>query len=149
PGRERSVPAPPELLYRRGDVRPPEVLRETEPEHPAEADGHVRVAREIEVDLNRVADDAGPRVRGGQLGERQREDLIGRTGNDVGDEDLLRQADDEAADAVREVVERHPPERELIGDVAVPDDRSGNELRKQQEVQRRMDRALLRRRIAA
>ena len=47
-----------------------------------------------------------------------------------------------------EVVERHDAPRELVGDVAVADDRSGDELRKQQQVERRVHRALLRRRVA-
>ena len=39
--------------------------------------------------------------------------------------------------------------RELIGDVAVPDDRAGDQLRKEQQVQRGVHRALLRDRVAA
>ena len=62
PRRERDVPAAPELLDGVGDVRPPEVLGEPEAEHPPEADRHVGVARKIEVDLQRVADDPEPRV---------------------------------------------------------------------------------------
>ena len=64
-------------------------------------------------------------------------------------EHLLGEADDEAADAVREVVERDDAPRELVGDVAVADDRAGDELREQQQVERRVDRALLRGRVAA
>ena len=64
PGRQRDVPAPPELLHRVGDVRLAEVLREAEAEHPAEPDRHVRVAGEVEVDLQRVADDPEPGVAG-------------------------------------------------------------------------------------
>ncbi len=47
-----------------------------------------------------------------------------------------------------EVVERHDAARELVGDVLVADDRPGDQLRKEQQVQRRVDRALLRRRLA-
>ena len=63
-------------------------------------------------------------------------------------EHLLGEPDDEAADAVREVVEADGPSRELVGDVAVADDRAGDELRKEQQVQRRVDGALLRDRVA-
>ena len=87
--------------------------------------------------------------RGGELGGRHAEDLVRGPGDDVGDQHLLREADDEAAHAVGEVVERDDPPRQLIGDVAVADDRSGDQLRKQQQVQRRVHRALLRRRVAA
>jgi hypothetical protein len=52
-----------------------------------------------------------------QLRDRHGEDAIGRSGDDVGDEHLLREADDESPNAVSEVVHRHQPPRELIGDV--------------------------------
>ena len=65
PGRQRDVPAPPELGEALRDVRVVEVLEEAEPEHPAEPDRHVRVAGEVEVDLERVAERAEP-------GERRR-----------------------------------------------------------------------------
>src|SRR6266850_8256669 len=75
PGRQRDVPPSPEVGDGRRDVGPPEVLGEPKPEHPAEADRHVRVAGEIEIDLQRVADEAEPRVRGRQFAERHAEDL--------------------------------------------------------------------------
>ena len=78
-----------------------------------------------------------------------REDRVRRAGDDVRDQHFLGEPDDEAADAVREVVERHDAPRELIGDVAVADDRAGDQLREEQQVERRVDRALLRRRVAA
>ena len=88
-------------------------------------------------------------MSGVELRDRQAEDPVGRPGDDVGDQHLLAEPDDEAADAVGEVVERDDAARELIGDVPVADDRSGDELRKEQQVERRMDRALLRGRVAA
>ena len=60
PGGERDVPAPPEVLHGAGDVGIVEVLDELEAQHPPQPDGHVRVAREIEVDLQRVGDRAEP-----------------------------------------------------------------------------------------
>ena len=81
--------------------------------------------------------------------ERHAEDLVRRAGDDVRDQHLLREPDDEPPHAVREVVERHEPPRELIGDVAVADDRAGDELRKEQQIERGVHGALLRRGIAA
>ena len=74
---------------------------------------------------------------------------IGRSGDDVGDQHFLGEADDEPPNAVREVVDRHQPPRQLIGDVAVADDRAGDQLRKEQQVERRVHRTLLRGRVAA
>ena len=70
-------------------------------------------------------------------------------GDDVGDEHLLREPDDEPLHAGGEVVQRDDSPRELVREVAVTDDRSGNQLRKEQQVERGMDGALLRRRVAA
>src|SRR5262245_6500339 len=77
PVRERDVPPAPEVLDRLGDIRIVEVLEDSESEHPAEPDGHVRVAGEVEVDLERVADDAQPRHPSTRWRRRQREDPVG------------------------------------------------------------------------
>ena len=83
-----------------------------------------------------------------ELGRRHREDLVGGPGDDVGDQHLLAEPDDESAHAVGEVVDRHHAPRQLIGDVAVADDRAGDQLREQQQVERGVHRALLRGRVA-
>ena len=62
PGRERDVPAAPEVRERFGPVGRVEVLGQHEPEHQGEPDRHVRVAAEVEVDLERVGDHAHPGV---------------------------------------------------------------------------------------
>ena len=80
-----------------------------------------------------------------ELGRGHGEDPVGRQRDGVRDQHLLAEADDEAADAGREVVERDATAGELVGDVAVADDRSGNQLREEQQVERGVDRALLRR----
>ena len=79
----------------------------------------------------------------------QREDAVGGGRDVVRDQDLLAEADDEAPDARGEVVEADHAAGELVGDLAVADDRPGNELREQQHVERRVNRALLRARVAA
>ena len=58
PRRERDVPPPPELGDRRRLVGCVEVLREAEAQQQGDADGHVRIAREVAVDLQRIAVDA-------------------------------------------------------------------------------------------
>src|SRR3954447_9826173 len=60
PCRERHVPAPPEVLDRHGRVGIVEVLRKAEAKHARNPDRHVGIAGEIEIDLQRVADDAEP-----------------------------------------------------------------------------------------
>ena len=51
PGAKADVPAAPELGDGPGDHRVVEVLQEVESEHPAQADGHVRITGKIEVYL--------------------------------------------------------------------------------------------------
>ena len=55
PGAERHVPAPPEFRHAGGDVWVVEVFLELETYHPPEADGHVGIAGEVKVDLQREA----------------------------------------------------------------------------------------------
>src|ERR1035438_6643943 len=51
PTGERDVPAPPEVRHAGRQVRTPEVDREVKSEQLGHADGHVRVAGKIEIDL--------------------------------------------------------------------------------------------------
>src|SRR5207248_3280589 len=124
PRRQRDVPAPPELLDRLRDVGPLEVLREAETEHPAEADGHVGISGEVEIDLKRVTHQGEPRMAGAALGGRHAEDAIGGPGHDVRNQYFLAEANNETANAVREILERDAAALELIRNRAVPDDRA-------------------------
>ena len=150
PARQRDVPAAPELLDVSRDVRPAEVLRESGSRTSARGRSPCPSSRR-----NRSRSAAcsrrcrATRARRSSCVGRQREDLVGRAGDDVRDQHLLGEADDEAAHAAGEIVERHDAARELVGDLAVADDRTGDQLRKEQQVQRRVHRALLRGRVAA
>ena len=150
PGRQRHVPAAPELLHRVGDVGPAEVLREAEAEHPAEADRHVGVAGEVEVDLQRVADDRRARRAPASARATGSAEDAGRPGRRRRwrSSTFLPRPMTKRRTPYGEVVERHDAARELIGDVAVADDRSGDQLRKEQQIERRVHRALLRGRVA-
>src|SRR5690606_30823734 len=92
----------PELADRPRAERGAEVLRQVEPEEPRRPDGEIRVAREVEVDLEREADQRQRvdrrRVRAGVLVARVDEEPREL----VGDERLLGQTD---ADPVERVVE--------------------------------------------
>src|SRR5271165_266953 len=62
PGGKRDVPAAPELGDAAGDVRHVEVLPQTETEHAGDTDCHVGISREVEVDLEREAENSTPGV---------------------------------------------------------------------------------------
>src|SRR3989442_14821612 len=72
---ERNVPAPPEVRDAVRAIRRVEVFHELKAEHPAEADGHVGVAAEIEIDLESVSNDAEP--RGGRVERLRAERGVG------------------------------------------------------------------------
>src|SRR4029450_11228426 len=60
-------------------------------EETPESDGHVRVAAEVEVDLERVAEQSQPRTRGVQ-GQRRGEERVEQIPQTVRDQDLLTEA---------------------------------------------------------
>ena len=57
---ERHVPAAPEVAHRQGAVGRVEVERDAQAEHQRQADRHVGIAGEVEVDLQRVGAGGGP-----------------------------------------------------------------------------------------
>lgn len=130
-GRQSHVPAPPEFNDVGGLVRRVEVHRQDDAEHTRGADRHVGIAREVEIELQRVGERAAPgfekaervtRGRGGENGG-------GILGDTVGKDGFLEQADGEDAEADGHVL-RPRGERaglhELRQHVAVMHDRAGN-----------------------
>jgi len=65
PGRERDVPALPELGYALGEVRPIEVTLNPDPQQRTVADRDVRIAAEVGVKLNGEEKDPTRQFRGG------------------------------------------------------------------------------------
>ena len=130
------MPSAPEVRNGRGDVRVVEVLVEPEPEHAAEADGHVRVPGEVEVDLQRVARDAGPGRQSAEGPDVGRLDARVHGAEGVREQEFFREADDESRHAVRVFAPALFPPDQLFLDVPVLDDGARDELREQRDVQR-------------
>ena len=92
-GAKRNVPAAPELGDAFGNVGIIEILEEVETKHPAHADGHIRIAAEVEVDLESIGNGDEPAAchgQGVQTGELVGDDTAG-----VGQQNLLGKADEE------------------------------------------------------
>ena len=127
PGRKRDVPAPPEIGDRFRAIGRIEILRENKAEHEAEPDRHVRVTAEVEIDLERVADRAEPRV--------ERADRAGVEGGvrdfsaGIREQDFFREAEHEEGDAAREFVRGEDAMFELIGEKGEFQDRPRDEMR--------------------
>ena len=90
------MPAPPEFRDRPGLVGIVEVLQEPEAEQPSQADGHVGIAGEIKVDLEREGQRAQPRRDHGGRGHGG--DLLPHGAHLVGQQHLLPQSRDKPAD---------------------------------------------------
>src|SRR5260370_10215190 len=93
----------PELAHGSGDVRIVKVERELEAEDAAESNGHVRVSGEIEIHLQNKGQQTEPRGGRGKVFGRQRENSVGRFGDNVGDQYLLPQSDHEEPHAACKV----------------------------------------------
>ena len=146
PARERHVPAPPEVGDRlRAEYGPVEVLGKPEAEHPAEADRHVGVAGEVEVDLQRVGERAEPRRRRGQSGRASAKAGVGRA---------ARACRRSAPSSQRPSAKRRTPSAkssswsragvgQLVGDLVVAHDRPGDRAAGTRDVGRRTVSGLL------
>ncbi len=147
PGAQGHVPAAPEFGGASGNIGIVEVFREFESEHFSQTDGHVRVAGEIKINLQRVRQRAEP---GGGHGEGHAgaENVIRHLRHIVGNQNLLRQAIDEALHAVAKVRQRLPAVHDLLLDGVVADDRAGDELREERDVEAHIPHTLLRLRLA-
>ena len=98
PGGQGDVPAPPEVRNGGSYVGVPEVLRRLKAKHAAQADGHVAVAREIKVDLNRIGRSPQPGHADVQRAA-QGKGAVHNGGHGARNQHLLAKAHDEPAQA--------------------------------------------------
>ncbi len=143
PSRERDMPPPPELGERTRRIGTIEILGQPESEEPAQADRHVRIAREVEVDLKRITEKSEGGDGGPKLVRGQREDRVGGHAERVRHEQLLREADREAPNPLGGSLDVDDPVGQLGDEVLVADDRSRDQLRKECDEERQADRIAL------
>ena len=150
PAAERDVPAVPELREGAGDVGIVEVLLEAEAEHRPKADGHVGIAGEIVVELQGVGHTAEPgHGRGDLPGRGEAEARLPGEGEVVGEEDLLAEAAQKAADALLKALLGDLPLADLGGDAVVADDGARDELREEGDVEPEIEHTALHLGLAA
>lgn len=140
---ERNVPALPELLDGTADKRIVEVFVEMEAENASHTDGHVGIAREVEIDLHGIGDDTDPcgkdrsRIdRGGQI-------KFGKQFEVIGDDDLFPQTDEHTGKALGQIGQTGMTVVNLFRDGGVTDDRSGDKLGEQRDVKQQLGESLL------
>ena len=103
------MPPTPEFRNRLSCIGIAKILWKLESEHPTKPDGHIRVAGEIEVNLQRVAGQAEP-------GDNERQARVGNIENRIRRgcrricyQDLFGQSDNEPLDTVGKLINRFSP----------------------------------------
>ena len=126
------MPAPPELARVGGLVRRVEVLREVVAQQVGDADRHVRVAAEVEVELEGVAQGGRPPAEEVEVGGVA-EELVDVRQHDVGDEQLLGHAAGDEEQAERRQTRRQAarPALEVALHVAPAQDGAGDGAREE------------------
>ena len=138
--RQRHVPARPVVDDVARLERAVEVGGQADAEQQRQADGHVAVAGEVEIDLQRVGQRAGPCVverRDGAVGG-QAEDRRGFQREGVGDNHLLERAEQKHRGTQRQVVDARAKAvavTKLREHLTVVGDRPGDQLRKETDEQ--------------
>ena len=132
PRRQRDMPTPPELGNAPGEIGVGKIPHELDPEQSRGSDRDVRVAGEVAIDLNRKAD---RRVQ--ELPPRCRTNMVVGLGNDlrqtVGDHNLDEESPQDLAKRVGRCFEvEHAAPGKLTEQIPRPHDRSGNEVRKEE-----------------
>jgi len=129
------MPAAPEVGHAQRGIRAIEVFREAESHHASQADRHVRIAREIEIQLKGVGNDAAPCEERREFVGRKAEDAVGENAKRIGEQQLLRQAEREPVESGEEALDRMLARLDLLSDIVVTNDGAGDQLREQEYIQ--------------
>ena len=135
------MPAPPELRDGARGVGVGEVFRQVKAEEKAEAQGHVAVAGEIKVDLQRVAEPGKPQGRGARKGGGGI-DPGGDDRHGVRQQHLLGKPQNKAARAGEDVIPPDVADGELRGNFPVADDGALQQLREEADIQKKAEEVL-------
>ena len=108
-----------------------EVLAELEAEHPAQADGHIRISRKIIVNLEGICQSRRPGQAAGDISRRKLIDMVSASSQHIRKKNLLSETDHKPADAGSCLFQRHPSSVNLVADILVLDDRSRDQLREE------------------
>ncbi|MNZ92297.1 hypothetical protein D3C78_1113180 [compost metagenome] len=145
--RQGHVPTCPELGDALRDIRLVEVLRETEAHHQRQAQGHVAVTGEVEVQLQGRHHQAEPGIAElqGAFADEQRVDRRQL----VGDQYFHDETEHEATHPQGEQLQGVGALAQLRGQLAVAQDRPGDQVREQRDEGGKVDEVVRRRRVLA
>ena len=131
PAAQGDVPAAPELGGRAGQVGVVEVVQKFEAQHTAQTDGHVGVAREVEVQLEGEGQNAQPCAQGGQFSHGGGQIDIPELTDGVGQKHLLCAAHHKALGARGKLVGGVVTVFQLLVQILVLQDGAGDQLGEQ------------------
>ena len=142
------MPPPPELRDGLREIRVVEILQEVKAEHPPQADGHIRVARKVEVDLPRIGRRPQPGQRGGQELRPGGIDLVGQQAELVGQQHFLAQAEEKADRSICKRIQSLPSVPDLVRHGGIADNGARHQLGKQGDIERYPQRVAFRRSLS-
>ena len=131
PGGQGDVPPPPELGDRLGDIGVVEVFQEMKAKHPPQADGHVGIGGEVEVNLEGVCRRPRPCRTGGHGGGGLGEHSVGDLAHGVGQQHFFAQPEQEPRRPLGEFGQGLLPAGDLPGHGGIAYDGPGHQLGEQ------------------
>ena len=137
------MPSAPEFLNGHGNIRIAEVFQEIEAEHPAHADGHVRIAGEVVINLQGVEQRRRPGIQRAHLLRREGEQTVCGDRQHIGKNHLFAQAVNKAPEALCEILSSRVSILNLRLDVDVAHNRARDQLREEGDVQHQIQQVLL------
>ena len=152
PAGQGDMPTPPELRNGTGNIRIVEVFIEVKPEHLSQTDGHIRISAEIEINLEGVGQCSQP---GHSCRQRhipaeplhrsvsEPKGMIRNQCHVIGQKHLLAQPDNKPHHTVGKILHVLLSVVDLIRNGLIPHNRSGDELRKEGDVQAHIQQILL------
>lgn len=144
PCAERDVPTAPEVRDAARHVRMAEVCRHVKAQHLPQPDSHHGIPAEVKVELHGVGKGAKPCERRGDALVADGADLVPQSADAVCDDDLVAETYDECLETVVKAVHGDRPFFQLIADVGVDDDRSGDQLWEHAQVRAEIDKGSVR-----
>ena len=137
---QRNVPATPEVTHRNRDIWIVEVFRIVEADHPTEAERHVGVGGEIEIELQHVAERTEVGTADGERGVTgERQEGLRECAEMIREYGLLREAHREAPEALCQILGIRAPMVHLLGHLRVACDRTLRHLVEGHGIQQHME----------
>ena len=143
PCTQRDMPSSPEVFYGRGKIGMVKVTDHIDPHAPGRPAGHIGAGHEVRVELDAVQSARGQHVHA-LISGSIREDRIHHDARLVGDHKLQEHSPQDQMEAPHQIFRLEPMRLcELSAQLAVPGDRSLNDVRKERNKERIFKRVLL------